>query len=71
MSDLDKPDTEALAAETARAPGEEGGQDARAAGNPAADRTDTTGGPNAAVQEAKWWIDTGAKQLPEARERVH
>ncbi len=74
MSDPDRPDTEALAAETAggrSAAGEESGQDARAPGSLAAGRTDTGGGPNAAVQEAKWWIDTGAKQLPEARERVH
>ena len=70
MSDPDRPDTEALAAETAGAAGEGGGQDAPPPGNLAAGRTDTGSGPNAAVQEAKWWIDTGSKQQPEAGERV-
>lgn len=73
MSDPDRPDTEALAAGTAGGPGaaaEEDAQDARAAGSLAADGTDTGRGPDAAVQEAKWWIDTGAKQPHEAGERV-
>lgn len=74
MSDPDRPDTEALPAETAGGPGaaaEEGpSRDARAAGSLAADGTDAGRGPGAAVQEAKWWIDTGAKQPHEAGERV-
>lgn len=73
MSDPDRPDTEALAAGTAGGPGtaaEEDAQDARAAGSLAGDGTDTGRGPDAAVQEAKWWIDTGAKQPHEAGERV-
>ena len=36
---------------------------------PAPETTDSAGNPGAAVQEVKWWIDTGIKQRSDADER--